>query len=568
MNDKLSLVATAREHLKRAHDAASGRSADSIVGGHTKSLRQTVVALVAGRSLDGTRSRRGHAAGAQRQGASRRRQRLLGGVRRRPAGDPHRYGTRCTRWRTAPSCSPSSDPAEPPTRLTGPGGAARAGGDPGRCACLVVPSRYERAPGDGDRDRVRHLRPRPPARERDAQQQPGRQRVRARGARGRAGAMRWDYEEETPLRDARGFDLTRDGGRPQPAHRRGPGPGQPDPHQRRPALRRPRPPGVLQPRGHQPARRRALGQGRRARHGARGLARTAPAGRARGRLYKNNTDNKGASYGTHENYLMRRSTPFADIVRAPHAVLRHPSGHHRRRARRDRPGRPRHGLPAVSQRADYFEVEVGLETTLKRPIINTRDEPHADPEKYRRLHVIVGDANLSEISTYLKLGTTALVLAMIEDGFLDLDLPLSHPVRELHAVSHDRVAGAPGHDRVDGRRSPRSSCSCELPRAGPQVRRGPARRRRRRADRRRARALGVASWTGSSRPDEPARRARLGRQALAARGYRERDGVDWDDARLHLVDLQYADVRPDEGPVPPAACARRPMRAAGHRRAR
>ena len=73
-----------------------------------------------------------------------------------------------------------------------------------------------------------------------------------------------------------------------------------------------------------------------------------------------------------------------------------------------------HGFQ-ISQRADFFEVEVGLETTLKRPIINTRDEPHADPEKYRRLHVIIGDANLAEISTYLKVGTTALVLAMIED---------------------------------------------------------------------------------------------------------------------------------------------------------
>ena len=77
-----------------------------------------------------------------------------------------------------------------------------------------------------------------------------------------------------------------------------------------------------------------------------------------------------------------------------------------------------HGFQ-ISQRADFFEVEVGLETTLKRPIINTRDEPHADPEKYRRLHVIIGDANLAEISTYLKVGTTALVLAMIEDRFID-----------------------------------------------------------------------------------------------------------------------------------------------------
>lgn len=95
-----------------------------------------------------------------------------------------------------------------------------------------------------------------------------------------------------------------------------------------------------------------------------------------------------------------------------------------------------HGFQ-LSQRADYFEVEVGLETTLKRPIINTRDEPHADAEKYRRLHVIIGDANLSEISTYLKLGTTALVLSMIEDGFIAVDLAVDQPVRTLHQVSHD-----------------------------------------------------------------------------------------------------------------------------------
>ena len=72
----------------------------------------------------------------------------------------------------------------------------------------------------------------------------------------------------------------------------------------------------------------------------------------------------------------------------------------------------------LTQRADFFEEEVGLETTLKRPIVNTRDEPHCDAQKYRRLHVIVGDANLCEVATYLKVGTTAIVLAMIEDDVL------------------------------------------------------------------------------------------------------------------------------------------------------
>src|SRR5690606_38465495 len=138
-------------------------------------------------------------------------------------------------------------------------------------------------------------------------------------------------------------------------------------------------------------------------------------------LYKNNTDNKGASYGAHENYLMRRSTPFADIVThlTPFFVTRQII------CGAGRVGIGQDGSGAgfqISQRADFFEVEVGLETTLKRPIINTRDEPHADADRYRRLHVIIGDANLSEIATYLKAGTTALVLSMIEEKALAGDL--------------------------------------------------------------------------------------------------------------------------------------------------
>ena len=91
----------------------------------------------------------------------------------------------------------------------------------------------------------------------------------------------------------------------------------------------------------------------------------------------------------------------------------------------------------LTQRADFFEEEVGLETTLKRPIINTRDEPHADPLKYRRLHVIVGDANLCEVANFLKLGTTGIVMAMIEDNFLDNQLKIEDPVHALRQVSRD-----------------------------------------------------------------------------------------------------------------------------------
>jgi proteasome accessory factor A len=91
----------------------------------------------------------------------------------------------------------------------------------------------------------------------------------------------------------------------------------------------------------------------------------------------------------------------------------------------------------LSQRADFFETEIALDTMVKRPIINTRDEPHADREKYRRLHVIVGDANMSEYTIYLRNGVTAIVLSMIEDGSITRDLTLQDPVRAIKEVSHD-----------------------------------------------------------------------------------------------------------------------------------
>src|SRR5262249_16232931 len=96
----------------------------------------------------------------------------------------------------------------------------------------------------------------------------------------------------------------------------------------------------------------------------------------------------------------------------------------------------------LSQRADFFEEEVGLETTLKRPIVNTRDEPHADPQLYRRLHVIAGDANLCEVATFLKVGTTAIVLAMIEDDFIDKDFSLAASVPPMPLVAHDPTCRA------------------------------------------------------------------------------------------------------------------------------
>ena len=162
-------------------------------------------------------------------------------------------------------------------------------------------------------------------------------------------------------------------------------------------------------------------------------------------IYKNNSDGKGNSYGCHENYLISRDTPFGRIVQhaTTHFVTRQiftGAG----KVGSEAVGEKRMEIPfQLTQRADFFEEEVGLETTLKRPIINTRDEPHADPLKYRRLHVIVGDANLCEVSTFLKLGTTGLLMAMIEDDFLDNQLKIANPVHALQQVSRDMSLKTP-----------------------------------------------------------------------------------------------------------------------------
>ena len=200
----------------------------------------------------------------------------------------------------------------------------------------------------------------------------------------------------------------------------------------------------------------------------------------------------------------------------------------------------------LTQRADFFEVEVGLETTLKRPIINTRDEPHADPEKYRRLHVIVGDANLSEVSTYLKLGTTALVLALIEDGVAPTDLMPERPVHEMHAVSHD-----PSLQHRIRLRDGRSVTAVQLQTEFCQhARKHVEDRLGADAD---PQTLDVlARWESvldrlATDPTSLSTELDWVAKLALLEGYRRRDGVDWDAPRLHLVDLQYSDVRPEKG---------------------
>ena len=263
--------------------------------------------------------------------------------------------------------------------------------------------------------------------------------------------------------------------------------------------------------------------------------------------YKNNSDGKGNSYGCHENYLVDRATPFARIVAqiTPHFVTRQVfcgAG----KVGCELAGTSSKAVPfQLSQRADFFEEEVGLETTLKRPIVNTRDEPHCDPQKYRRLHVIVGDANMSEVATYLKVGTTAIILAMIEDDELGSDLTLAHPVTAIRQVSHD-----PTLERTVLLRDSRRMTSLDL--------QWSLLERARKYER----SHGLASVEESVGADVLTRWEVVltglegDRQSVAhwvdwvakqrlVEGYAQRHGLNPGDAKLKALDLQYHDMRAD-----------------------
>lgn len=264
-------------------------------------------------------------------------------------------------------------------------------------------------------------------------------------------------------------------------------------------------------------------------------------------IHKNNSDGKGNSYGCHENYLVDRAAPFARIVQriTPHLVTRQiycGAG----KVGQETGDLDQRAHFQVSQRADFFEEEVGLETTLKRPIVNTRDEPHADPQKYRRLHVIVGDANLSEVATFLKVGTTAIMLAMIEDDFhAGRDLSLADPVGSIRAVSRDpdlRLLMT----MASGEQMTAIELQWEL--------HGLARKY---ADERGLQCLGdedvarmvLDRWEHvlqglETEPESLASELDWVAKRRIVEGYRERHGLDWGDPRLAALDLQYHDIRP------------------------
>ena len=153
-------------------------------------------------------------------------------------------------------------------------------------------------------------------------------------------------------------------------------------------------------------------------------------------LFKNNTDTPGNTYGCHENYLMERRVSFRQLAAQliPFFVTRQVLTGSGKFKRNEDHG----GLSyEISQRAQYIKEEISIATTTARGIINTRDEPHADREKYRRLHVIIGDSNMSEFATFLKVGSTAIVLRMIEDNFIRKRLALQNSVKSIWEISKD-----------------------------------------------------------------------------------------------------------------------------------
>ena len=157
-------------------------------------------------------------------------------------------------------------------------------------------------------------------------------------------------------------------------------------------------------------------------------------------LFKNNTDSAGNSYGCHENYLVGRAGEFSRVadVLLPFLVTRQLVCGAGKVLQT-----PRGAVYCLSQRAEHIWEGVSSATTRSRPIINTRDEPHADAERFRRLHVIVGDSNMSETTTLLKVATTDLVLRMIEAGVVFRDLTLENPIRAIREVSHDVTGRRP-----------------------------------------------------------------------------------------------------------------------------
>jgi Pup amidohydrolase len=353
------------------------------------------------------------------------------------------------------------------------------------------------------------------------------------------GSILWDYDQENPLADARGFQV--DGEKYTPNQQENIARNKTLVNGARYYVDHAHPeyscPEVTNPRDlvvHEKAGERIVEISRRE---ANALL---PAG-TQMLIYKNNSDRKGNSYGCHENYLMDRRTSFKQIVEhlMPFFVTRQIY------TGAGKVGTENRAHPCdyqLSQRSDFFETEVALDTMVKRPIINTRDEPHADREKYRRLHVIVGDSNMAEPTIYLRNGATAVVLAMIEDGAIARDFSLRDPVRAIKEVSHDpalrQTVELSAGRRLTALQVQREYLELALRYDGS--------------------ALG--DWVGpvlerwgrvldalEREPRDLADQIDWVTKLVMIEGFMERKGLDWHSSQVQMLDLQYHDLRREKG---------------------
>ena len=257
-------------------------------------------------------------------------------------------------------------------------------------------------------------------------------------------------------------------------------------------------------------------------------------------IFKNNTDFVGNSYGCHENYLVDRDVDFYYLAEQliPFLVTRQIfSGAGKVFQTQD-------GVHyCISQRAQHIYQKISGTTTNDRSIINTRDEPHADREKYRRLHVIVGDSNMSEYTNFLKLATCAVVLQMIEDGYVNKDFTLRHPVKAIKDISYDttckrrlRLENGREYSPIEIQRE-----YCEMAQRYVETHETDDQLRR-----------GVREWAFvlDALDEDPERLDTKIDWVVKRRLLREYVGgkdLEWNDPRVFMIDLQYHDIRRDRG---------------------
>ncbi|TDD88417.1 Pup--protein ligase [Saccharopolyspora karakumensis] len=258
-------------------------------------------------------------------------------------------------------------------------------------------------------------------------------------------------------------------------------------------------------------------------------------------LFKNNTDSAGNSYGCHENYLVGRSGEFSRIadVLLPFLVTRQLICGAGKVLQT-----PRGAVYCLSQRAEHIWEGVSSATTRSRPIINTRDEPHADAERYRRLHVIVGDSNMSEVTTLLKVGAANLVLEMVEQGVQFRDFSLDNPIRAIREISHDltgrrtvRLAGGREASALDIQREYHSRAVDHVARRGSD----PMSERILELWGRTLDAVEQEDYSLIDREVDWAIKLRL------LERYRSKHGLELSSPRIAQLDLAYHDIRRGRG---------------------